>query len=502
MGRTTIRAQQSAGFSLIEVMLAGGLVAFMAVAMLPAIFSVGSNSVAAGFKSQCTAMVRAKLQEYLNGVADNSLMGANFTPSGFEYTKKRFQLKGNTCSLTPTRGSPGFREAVYSNAYDIGQETAADGSPALSRELLGFQLWTMIRLYNPRNLTNGHPSRECPSNYNEYQFFRLGDALEVTVTGMIRTRGTVGSGARGNRPFGKLDDVDDFTPHASLTCSASEIIYPPRLPFRYYLAPDGKILNLQAKLALTNTQLGASAEATEAHFRRVWAGSGQTSISNIRGFAVAPDNKYVWVMRPGELSRYGPCFETRTAVTVDGVTQQVGGDVTVNFTSNPANDKNFKGVPDCPSKPTMNDLSTGPTGPDGLTWATDPNIEVITVDFKDLSTPTDDVVYGFPNTGSGQGATGILRATLGATTATWATTSVAGFSIPANRPRIRGFFIAQTFPSVTAPNLFFFDNTCYTGTQGANQGSYRYCTSIFSSADTNMEQEMREVPIQLEAISY
>lgn len=520
MGDTRKLIGGSAGFSLIEVMVSGGILAFIAMALLPAIFSVGDAAKISAFRAQCAAIVRAKLQDYMNGVADQTAFDPDYKPTGFEYTKRRFQQYGGAaCSLTPAAGSPGFREEVFSNARVSAthREQKGDGQ-FLSRDLLGFQTWVMLRHYNPRVLTaGGQPARECPSNYSTYQFFRSGDAIEVTVTGMVRTRPLIANGGRAQSALkeglvGKIGDLDDNTPNPLLTCSATEIVYPPRIPFRYYLAPDGKIINLQAKLAMNAGVPGSAQAAAEGHFRHVWStpvpigtydSSVRTPQTNIRSFAVSPDNRWVWVMRPGQLARYGPCFEEPTAVTVNGVGRTVGGSILVNVNGV---DESLSGMPDCPSMPSRANFAV----PDGQTWETDSNIENITVDFQDLTDPTDDLVYGFPNSGSmsvtgvAGGQAGVLLATLGGGggpiyTATW--TANMAFTLPSSQPRIRGMFIVQTFPSVTAPNMFFFDNTCYTG-GSTTEGDYRYCTSLFSSADSRMDQEMRELPIQLDAISH
>jgi type II secretory pathway pseudopilin PulG len=517
MGRILARVRKSGGFSVIEVMVAGGLLAFIAVALLPAIFSVVDTNKATGFRSQCSALVRAKLQEYLNGGVEGASGGSTQTTSGFEYTKSRYQQYGvGVCTNTPSALTPGYRETVYRNTvaavspFAMPQEMDALGtSPALSRELLGFQLWVMIRHYNPRTLTGGQPTRACPPA--TYQFFQVGDALEVTVTGMIRTHQSIGAGGRGFTKVGKLmdqlsdpnDNSSAIAPNPLLTCSSTEIIYPPRLPFRYYLSPDGKILNLQAKLALDSNVAGATSEAAEAHFRHVWSGpkTGGTyddtyriPLSNIRSFAVSPDNKYVWVMRPGELARYGPCYDDGTQVNVGGTNRNIGGGVTVTLTDG-GSSASFTGIPDCPAIPAQ-------------TWPNqNPKIETITVDFKSLTSATDDKVYGMPNSGHVSMETnvnhaGLFVADISGAEVSWVESG--DFKLPQKSARILGMFITQTFPSVDNPNLFFFDNSCYTGSISSvsDYKNLRYCTSVFNSADTNMQQEMREVPLQVEAVSY
>ncbi|MGZ3700302.1 MAG: hypothetical protein ACXWSD_00885 [Bdellovibrionota bacterium] len=536
---------------MIEVMIAGGLIAFIAVALLPAVFSVVDTSKSQGFRSQCSGVVRAKLQEYLNGVIDSNgvTAGATAAPSGFEYTKSRYQNQNgggagvpNYCSLSPNVASPGWRESVYGNAILAasavecvpGSTGCALGSGGVYVKeatsgvavMPGFQLWVMLRQYNPRVLqTNGtvsatgQPLRACP--LTSYQFFGVGDAIEVTVTGMVRTD----TGGRNGVPVGKLYDLNHIAgnsssgnaPNPLLTCSATEVVYPPRVPFRYYLASDGKIRNYQASMAAATggAASGSAVQAMESHFRNVWVQqSGGTPtdtdldvvVANIRSFAVSPDNKWVYVLRPGELARYGPCYDDGTVVGGSAV----GG--AISLTSSGLNSTTFNGIPDCPPKPSTVATIALPTL-DGLTWKVDPNVENIAVDFgTDSTLTTNHKIYAITNGQTGDtGANSSILVTnnsgnalpAGSNPVVWATVAATGsFQLPLNHPRIRGMFIQQSFPSTAGnPTLMFFDNTCYTA-NGIAANTSTYCASIFNSADSNMQQDLRELPLQIEGISY
>ena len=160
----------------------------------------------------------------------------------------------------------------------------------------------------------------------------------------------------------------------------------------------------------------------------------------------------------------------------------------------------FKGTPDCPALPSI--ATSG--SPDNQRWPMDPQIENIAVSFgTNLDDPSDDVIYGIFNTmmtKSGGSGSGILSATVPASATSLSWSEASGFSLPTNRPRIRGIYIAQSFPATSAPNLLFFDNTCYTG--GVTTGAaFGFCVSIFSSGDTNQQQDVRELPLQVEGIS-
>jgi len=466
------------GYSVMEVMIASGILGFIAVALLPSVFALVDNSKVQAFRSVCSTLVRSKAQEYVTGVGA-SAAGA-VVPSGFEYTKQRFRDNHGQCQATTTGASPGFRENVNSNTIipDTGGQEA--GLPA---NMKGYQQYVLLRHYNPRKIVAGsgnQPQRGC-ANAN-YQFFRAGDAIEVTVTGMIRTTGTAAAGGRDGRPFGKLQDNGGL-PHPLLTCSTTQIIYPPRLPFRYYLGNDGKIRNYQATIAYSAAAPNATLEAMESHFRSVWSAvpSGGTVnspvLANIRSFAIAPDNKSVYVLKPGVIELYASC--TDQTVTVGGIA--------------------YPGVPDC-------SRTVGKSS-----WAIDGNIENIAVDFRDLTseaveetTPvtTDDRIFGLFNTGSTGGE--IRQLQKGSGVGTWiANTAIEdsiSLALPANRPRIRAMFISQNFPKVNKPSLFFVDNTCYTGGSTSPSG-WVHCASIFNSGDVNMSEDVRELPLQVEGVS-
>lgn len=474
------RALNQRGYSLVETMVAAGLLGFIALAMFPAIITMLDGLKVQTFRSMCTSIVRAKLQEYVNGVGSNAGVALGYTPSGFEYTKLRYQqhadevqsgsLKG--CQVNPDLGIPGFRERINSNLIvspTASNETDSAGNQVPAR-LQGFQLYVNLRHYNPRVVTNGQATRQCPTTAapSTYQFLRLGDGIEVVVTGMLRIQPTVATGGRGGVKWGKFDDKDASTPNQALVCSASQVVYPPHLPFRYYLGSDGKLRNTQTQTSLLAA--GESADAAETHFRSIWL-SGSTVISNIRSVSVSPENNSVYILKPGSVIRYGGStsgFCSDGAVTVNGVT--------------------YNGVPDCPVAPDR-------------AWTVDPNVENITVDFGPLLSDTsDDLIYGLFNTGSTASASAIRL--LNQSTSTWGSSTL---TLTSDRPRINGIFIAPTFPALSAPdlpNLFYFDNTCYNTGSTVTMGTTSYCVSVFNSADSNMVRDVRELPTQVQDISY
>lgn len=535
MGRIWNAAADERGFSLIEILIAGSLLAFIAVAVLPATFKISDGSRLPAYKAQCNALVRAKLQDYINGVADDATWGSQkFIPTGFEYTKRRWRMDNygaDSCSTNPTAGSPGFRESIFSNsrlapdAEDIETYT----NRKLAGDMMGFQQWVMIRHYNPRVLNAaGQPTRACASKY--YQFLQLGDALEVTVTGMIRTSPAKDKGGRGNVPFaghtmkknpdgtftaeGGIRDLDANTPNPDLTCSATEVIYPPQIPFRYYINGDGFLVNMQTSNLIDRSDgtngLNAITHAQQAHFRNVWSvstdsaapdGATRVPISGIKSVVVSPDNKWVWVMKSNELSRYGPCSDTETGTTVvvNGVNRTFGGQVAVNIVG--PGTRTFHGVPDCPPKP----QSTTSGNPDGVVWQLDQqgsNISSIAVNFNDPENLNDDEIYGLPNVGSVSGGAGrVLKAVWPPTTSQIEWNVSTDFSLPVNVARVQGLFITQNYPSSQKPAMIFFNNDCM-GDSSSTSNELRYCTSFYTSSDSTMLQSMKQMSVQIEGVSY
>jgi hypothetical protein len=208
-------------------------------------------------------------------------------------------------------------------------------------------------------------------------------------------------------------------------------------------------------------------------------------VANIRSFAVSPDNLSLYVLKPGRLILYTNCSDR----TVD-IAPAVGPVLS------------FRGVPDCELE-------------DFESWEIGANIESIAVDFGHLLDPalnmaavdeegpytSDDRIFGLMNSGSA--SLGEIRE-FNRSTGLWQTQTVGtGFALPENRPRIRTIFISQTFPKVTRPNLFFVDNTCYTADLAVDRhGEWVHCASIYNSADSGQSQDVRELPSQVEGISY
>ena len=493
--RKSLKSQR--GFTILEALIASAVIIFISYSVMSWVRNITASSQLTSFRSTCSSYTRSKLQEYVSGKPMNGNyfgLAAKTGMSGFDYTKLRYQIQNPptiltagtnpSCSTTPNLAQPGFRENISNNNVAANKSPLESGGP---QTIQGFQLWTSIRHVNPRVLSTGNqPSRDCPSA--KYEFLEVGDALEVTITGMIRVRPSVAEGGRGGSKFGDLDDIDNNTPNPQLSCSTTQTIYPPRIPFRYYLGKDGKVRTFQNTVSYNGSAANGNVnysgtEYAEAHFRHLWAAKpdvgsvSDTALANIRGIAISPDNTSAYVLRSGEITQYTSC-----------------NDSNLNGLGTPSIDgKLFSGMPDC----NLNSATT--------TWTVDPNISGITVNFNKLSDFNDDDVYVFYNSGTVQALSTDTSSTVkmlkhppggGAGTVVAPT----GNFRMLNSPRVKGIFLAQPFPAVTSPSLYYYDNTCIGSSGFSNDGTY--CTTIFNSGDTVSGMDVRELPVQVQGISY
>jgi type II secretory pathway pseudopilin PulG len=470
------------GFTILEALVAGMLVSILAVSLFPAFYSMINRGHTSSFRIVCNSLVRAKLQQYVTGAGALAAGTTGLVPTGFEYTKYRYRIENsataNSCDPAPNGAgilTPGFREDT-SDAARVADTAVTEGS--LPPNLKGFQLWVNLRRYNPRVTP---PVLDCPSV--DYQFGEVGDGIEVTVTGMIRTEPPPSQGGRGggnqasfvsapnnlgpNAAYGGLRDFA-AAPNPELTCSVTQIVYPPKLPFRYWLASDGRWR------AFSQTAYGSSIQASlagsfQSHFRTIWSSvpsNGSVNdppIPNILSFAVSPDNTSVYVLKPGILLRYDGCTDQN--VTVDGTV--------------------FYAVPDCPAAPAYTNTT------DGIV-----PIQSIAVDFGSTATTNDDLVYMLM-TG---GPTDVNKNLKLLTISSGAITESATYTLP-DLPRINGIMIQHTYPIVSTPSLIILDNTCYFGPTGDTSTVSTYCASLFNSSDAQLTRTVTDLPLQVQSIS-
>jgi hypothetical protein len=280
---------------------------------------------------------------------------------------------------------------------------------------------------------------------------------------------------------GGVKDINATTPNPLLTCSASQIIYPNRSPFRYFLGIDGKIRNTQsAEMIVTTGTAGTSSDAAiESHFRSLWStdptATGTTNsppISGISGFAVSPNSTSVYLLRQGSMSLHTGC--TKQAVVVNGIT--------------------FNGAPNCAATPTAE-------------WRINNNtIDAITVDFRDLADNDDDLVYGLLNTGPTTTNRALVMAnpTFPSPPANPLVNTVdfnesANYTLP-NIPRLISIFLVSNYPLTTPPSMYIADPSCYTGPSGSASGS-TFCVRVYNSSDLNLTYDMADLPMQAIAFS-
>lgn len=474
INRMPIMPRSEKGATLIEVMITAVLIAIIAVSILPSFSELKRRSMLASFKVACNAMVKAKINEYVSGSGVISSATAGRVTNGWQYTKYRYQDTvgvPNVCrDPLATPATPGFRESVINNS--ILSDTAP--TPAtVPADLLGFQLWVNLRWYNPRVAAGAQPTRSCAATrtgVSQYQFLSVGDAIEVTVTGMIRTAPTRANGGRGNVDYAGYRDIG-ANPNPILTCSASQVIYPNRPVFRYYLGNDGKIRNMQSsEMMIDATSAGVgSAEAVESHFRNLWslvpAGGTLTSpaISNLQGFSVAPDNTSVYLLKPGSISQYTGC--TLQQVVVGAVT--------------------FNGAPNCPATPAKE-------------WNINATVDAITVDFRSLGTANDDIIYGLRNSGPNATDQQLFKIA-DVTPASPQFIGTTDYTLPVI-PRLISIFLVSNFPQTTPPTMYVADPSCYAGPAGANASS-TFCVRVYNSTDLTLAYDMSDLPLQALAFS-
>lgn len=497
---------KEAGFTILEGMVSGALLVIVAVAMFPAFFALLNKSQVTNFKIQCNAMVKAKLQEYVTGAgavagsADGATSGLGAVPTGFEYARSRYQTVAGACSTNPD--DFGFRETVVGNTLLADTAGTEAGLPGTFK---GFQLWVNIQQYNPRVTTGSLPTLNCPvvattatGLLNGYQFTRLGDAIEITVTGMIRTEpdagagggGRGGAGAASTDPIGQkasyggLRDLNwnqaavNWKPNPELMCSLRQRVAAPSQMFRYFLGADGRIRRYIPGLAAERNNRSI-APIIESHYRSVWvAGTDPLDvdatipIGNILSFAASPEQDTVYVLKPSVLIRYDNCNEADVVI----------------------NGQTFPGVPDCrrsgPVVAVLTDINIS---------GQNAQIESIAVDFGASSANTDDKIYGLRNSGPNADDREITK--FDSADGLFKPIAVVAekYQLPPI-PRIKGILLLHSFPTVSRPELFVIDNTCYFGPGGVSSSS-SYCVSIYGSGDVELDRIYGDLPLQVESVS-
>jgi len=331
------------GATLVESMIAFALVGMTAIAAYPIYIHVKKQSKLGDVKQLCANIVRGKLDEYRSGrvvsiadeatasgraqlgnlsmptMSNTSIQNPGVVPTvlstgGFMYAKVRynrfFPVVCNGVSaagilpgtLTNDQKRFGMRECAGDNTAAPDDGTIVCSSAADQRvggELPGFKLYVKLQLDTPWPLgaVAGAVARwdagNCP-NFGTaltplYDFNGYGDAIRVTVTGVIDLPAAVA-------------DLGGIRREAydRLMCSVTDVVRPFEYPVRYYLSTDGRIYTVHG-YGLNGAVTGASQVFRSAYTQ------GAQMMSGISSFAVHPRNLSLYVLKPGILVRYSNC---------------------------------------------------------------------------------------------------------------------------------------------------------------------------------------------------
>ncbi len=332
------------GASLIESMISFALVAGGAVALFPIMIATTKSGKFMSGQLECEQLVRSKVDEYRYGrsvglateatnsgrdqinllsVATRSDSSINTDMGGFLYAKTRYNAYfPYACNGTSnvliydTQRTLGMRECTGNNsAWEEGGTEPNCNNGFAPTNLPGFKLYVKLELATPWLLATpadadkaAQFNNTCPNfgtnwldsgTYPEpasapgalYDFNGAGDAIKVTVTGVIDFKA-------------RATDIENFGGIADpnrLTCKATAIIRPPVYPVRYYLTgSSGRIYSVHG-LGLNG------AEAGPFPFSKLYTQAGEV-FSNIGSFAVHPRDLSIWTLRgKSTIVRYGNC---------------------------------------------------------------------------------------------------------------------------------------------------------------------------------------------------
>lgn len=288
------------GISLVEVMVASGMLIAVAVTIYPLFFEGRKYVNRADFSSLCMNAVRSKLNEYrfgtpttlTDGLTTDLAADASNKSNGFAYVKKRYNAEINAYCPQEGNGKPknvsqlppedlnllGRQECMMGTGGPLPIQSCKASSTVddqLEKRLPGFKLFVNLRRYNP--ILEKEDCAMGPGNI--YDFQQAGDMVKITVTGVLDlAEKQVYGGIDFNSPRKK-----------ELTCQLTEYLRPFSQVARYWLHYDGRIFRWQGTGSLSYEVFPVAAS------------------SNNQGLAVSPDNKYIYVLRPGTLVRYENC---------------------------------------------------------------------------------------------------------------------------------------------------------------------------------------------------
>lgn len=294
------------GASIIEVMISMGVFAIATMVVLPFIVQGRKIARVSEFNDMCINAVRSKLHEYKFGAETTLDVSTTLTDEaglygnrniGFSYAKSRYNSeRNNYCprDLSSTAWAPlsVASKPVPTNLAQLGREECISdigtgGVPPTCTSPVDVSFRSNVRNFrlfvNLRRVNSILGREDCPwyDTSSSYDFQHAEDVMKVSVTGLIDLSSTF-----------VFADISSASVRASeLQCQVSDFIRPPSPPARYWMQNDGRIFRWQGT--------GDNSGNYEV-FRSL------ASPNNL-GFTVSPDNRFVYLLRPGVLIRYSGC---------------------------------------------------------------------------------------------------------------------------------------------------------------------------------------------------
>jgi type II secretory pathway pseudopilin PulG len=325
------------GQSLVEAMVAVALVSVASLAVYPLVLRSKKLVRHADFYSLCVNAARSKINEYRLGTApvnpkyDSNGAGQmtsdqaalyDAKQSGFSYAKDEYRTDyfnlcpsgdaSGTRNVSGTMVTPGgsppqalaVKKMPPADLTLLGRQECIEGKlPCstdqrsddfkLSQILPNFKIFVTLRRFNALLgledcMTNifvsaggGGGVAYMPS----YNFTQTGDMLKIIVTGVV----DVSTGA------GFIDIDKTSANQNELTCQVSDFLQPAPQIARYWLQDDGRFFRWLGNAEYPDPSLNP------------WEVFKSVASPGNLGFVVSPDNQYIFVLKHGTLTRFGPC---------------------------------------------------------------------------------------------------------------------------------------------------------------------------------------------------
>jgi type II secretory pathway pseudopilin PulG len=317
------------GSSLIEVLIAMGIFALGAMVILPYVVQARRISKPGQFTDVCINAVRSKIHEYKFGALSDLSVNPALTVesrlnrnrgSGFAYAKLRYNLQHTAyCPVDTSTTTAGIPLSVTSKPLpadltSFGREECISGignsalpsafCSASPTDVITRSMYPAFRLFvNLRRVNSLLGAEDCPwhTTTSSYDFQQAEDAIKITVTGVLDLSTSF--------TYGDINSSSVRT--RDLECHASDYIRPVGSVARYWMQSDGRIFRWQG-----TGEGGSDANSSFSFqvFRNLFS-------PNNMGFTVSPDNRFIYILRPGALVRYSGC--TGDPIDCDVTTETV-----------------------------------------------------------------------------------------------------------------------------------------------------------------------------------